>query len=625
MTNHSALLATKVAFPKVYGASKWEQPLLQAPSAVTVVTRDEIQKYGHRTLSDILRTLSGFHVSYDRNHSYLGARGFSRADFNNRVLVLVDGHRVNDNVSDGAFIGTEFPLDIDLIDRVEVIRGPGSVLYGNNAFFGVINVVTRLGGDFQRNGLETSAEAGSYDTYKGRLSYGRLFQNGLELLLSGSVYDSQGPERLFYPDFNTPNQNNGIAQGRDADQFGSFFSSLSYRDFTLQGSFLHREKVDPTAPIGIVFNDPRSRSSYDRSYVAFKFSHEFPDVVDVMARMYYDRNDLKAVYPSPGLLSTEFQVGERWGSELQLARTLWNDRIAVSAGAEYRDDFRQELYFELDPGPVVSPVRAGGSHSYGFYIHSDTELHRKLHLSAGIRYDEVRGIGSSDSPRAALIYNPVETSAIKAIYGTAFRAPSLFELSLARPGGINHETITSYELVYEQQVGERLRGTVSGFFNQMDDLIEFKKEAFQNVSKVEAQGLELGLEGHWANGLRGRLSYTFQETDDRTTGDPIPDSPKHLGKANLTVPLYLDRVLAGLEFQYTSRRETWRNKDREVAGFGVVNFTLFSQNLLKGLEFSGSVYNFLDREYRDPATPRHFQDWFEQNGRTFRVKLTYAF
>src|ERR1041385_2508661 len=215
--------------PTVYSASKFEQKTTEAPSSVSVVTTDEIKRYGYRTLADVLRSLQGFYVSYDRNYAFLGARGINLGDFNSRVLLLVNGHRVNNNLTDGAFIDTAFILDVDLIDRIEVIRGPGSVLYGNNAFFGVINVVTCNGA--QVHGVELSGEYAEFDTYKGRITYGNSFSNGVTLLLSGSLYDSEGPDKIFYKEFNTPAQNHGIARHRDDDAFGSFFGSVSYQDF----------------------------------------------------------------------------------------------------------------------------------------------------------------------------------------------------------------------------------------------------------------------------------------------------------------------------------------------------------------------------------------------------------
>src|SRR6266568_9286191 len=128
----------------VYGASKHEQKLSEAPSSVTIVDSEEIKKYGARNFADVLNSVRGLYVTYDRNYSYLGIRGFDRpGDFNSRILVLVDGHRINDNVYGQALIGTDFPVDVDLIDRIEVIRGPNSSLYLASAFLGVVNIITK--------------------------------------------------------------------------------------------------------------------------------------------------------------------------------------------------------------------------------------------------------------------------------------------------------------------------------------------------------------------------------------------------------------------------------------------------------------------------------------------------
>ena len=148
-------METPLIPPLITGASKWTERATEAPSSVSVVTADEIKKYGYRTLAEILQGVRGLYVTYDRNYSYLGIRGFNLGDYNSRVLILVDGHRLNNNLSDGGFIGQEFILDVDLIEQVEVIRGPGSILYGNNAFFGVINVVTRSGRSMRVNPVES--------------------------------------------------------------------------------------------------------------------------------------------------------------------------------------------------------------------------------------------------------------------------------------------------------------------------------------------------------------------------------------------------------------------------------------------------------------------------------------
>ncbi|MSU35927.1 MAG: TonB-dependent receptor [Pedosphaera sp.] len=138
------------------------------------------------------------------------------------------------------------------------------------------------------------------------------------------------------------------------------------------------------------------------------------------------------------------------------------------------------------------------------------------------------------------------------------------------------------------------------------------------------------METFWTNHLNARLSYARQEVEDRTTHKTLSDSPAHLVKLNLTVPVMPDKLFANLESQYTSERLMLTPLARPIVdphagAFGVLNFTLFSHNLVKGLDLSAGVYNLLDKKYSDPATPFHQQDLIAQNGRTFRVKLTYRF
>jgi outer membrane receptor for ferrienterochelin and colicin len=130
----------------VISASKFEQPSRDAPSAVQVISREEIRRYGWRTLTEALNTLPGLYASNDKAYDFLGARGFQiTGDYNTRFLLLLDGQRNNDNIYHSAMTGTEAWLDMSAIERIEYIPGPGSALYGSSAMFGVINVITRQG------------------------------------------------------------------------------------------------------------------------------------------------------------------------------------------------------------------------------------------------------------------------------------------------------------------------------------------------------------------------------------------------------------------------------------------------------------------------------------------------
>jgi iron complex outermembrane receptor protein len=620
--------------PSVYGASKYEQKVTEAPSSVSIVTADEIKKFGYRTLGDILRSVRGFYVTYDRNYSYVGVRGFSRpSDYNTRILLLIDGHRLNESIYNSVYVGTEAVLDVDLIERVEIIRGPSSSLYGSNAFFAVINIITKSGRNFQ--GIEGSAEAGSFQTYKGRVSAGRRWHNGIEGLLSGTYYHSDG-QSLFFKEFDTPSTNNGVATDSDDDQFYSVFGKMSWRDFTLSGAYVSREKGIPTGSYGTVFNDSRNRTVDSLAYIDLQYAHSFNAQWQIMSRLAYDRyyyhGDYLFDYP-PLTLNNDVARGERWDGEFQLITRLL-PRQTLTLGAEYRYNFRQRLRnFDRDPFFVYLD-KSDRSRNWALYVQDEVALLPHLTFQAGVRYDHYESFGGTTNPRLALIYNPWRDTTLKFLYGTAFRAPSFNERFFQGIGfktnpGLQPETITTYELILEQYFGTHLRGTASAFYYDLKNLISQQTDpadeliVYQNVADVTAYGFEWELEGKWSNGWMGRLSYTYQETQDQNTGARLTNSPRHIAKMNLLAPLFQDKLFAGAELQYISNRKTLAG--RQTSGFFLTNITLFSQHLVKGLEISASLYNLFDTHYGDPGAEEHRQDVIPQDGRSFRFKLTYGF
>src|SRR5690349_10746163 len=303
---------------QVFSASKHLQSAADAPAAVTIVTSEDIQKYGYRTLADILRTVRGFYITNDRNYSYIGVRGFGRpGDYNTRILLLVDGHRLNNNVYDEAMVGTEFPLDVDLIDRVEVIRGPASSLYGSNALFAVINVITKRAD--QIRGPELSFETGSYGTYKGRASYGTKLKD-LDALGSLSFYDSAG-QILFFPTYDQPGTNNGTVRNHDYDRYFDALVTLSWQNIRLQALDSSRDKGLPTAPYGTIFNDPRTHTIDGHQFLDLSSERRVGAAL-INLRTYYDRYAYDAYWAFSSGLNRDYTRRQRWGTELQLSRTI---------------------------------------------------------------------------------------------------------------------------------------------------------------------------------------------------------------------------------------------------------------------------------------------------------------
>lgn len=180
----------------ITGASKYEQKQSEVAAAVTVITRNDIRSYGWRTLSEILTSLPGIFSTYDHTYNYIGVRGFNiLGDFNTRILVSINGNRINDATYDQGPTGRDFPLDVDLIERIEFIPGPGSAVYGQNAMLGVVNIITRKGSNV--NGIELS---GSYQTAEvmpqERATLGKRFDNGVDALISFSGVQARG-DNLF--------------------------------------------------------------------------------------------------------------------------------------------------------------------------------------------------------------------------------------------------------------------------------------------------------------------------------------------------------------------------------------------------------------------------------------------
>ncbi len=621
----------QLADMKVYTASRHLQSTAEAPSAVSVVTADEIQRFGYRTLADVLQTVRGFFVTYDRNYSSVGVRGFARpGDYNTRILLLIDGHRLNDNIYDEAMIGTEFPLDIDLIQRIEIIRGPVSSLYGSNALFAVINIVTRKGKDL--HGLEFAGDAGSFNTYAGRMSYGRKSRD-LDFLLSGTFYGSRGHNDLFFPLFDAPATNYGIASHADDDQVGSALATITFHNFTLQGLYGTREKGIPTGAYGTLFDNPGTRTTDAHHYIDLRYGRTFAKSWDVMARGFYDRYMYEGTYiysgPKPGQISPNYDYGDGkwWGTELQVSRTLLR-RNRITAGGEYRNNIRQrQANYSLNPYvSFLDDVRS--SFVGGAYVQDELTISKSLTLNAGLRYDYYSHTRASTDPRAALIYHPWKSSVFKLVYGQAFRVPNVYELYYSVPPNLPNpalkpEKIRDAELIWEQQIKSNFWFTMSGFYDRVNDLItaeiDGNDQIFRNLQNTKSKGVELEVRTHLLHQLEAGASYSFQQTRDRSTNELLSNSPRNLMKLNLSQPLLHKKLFASADAQYRSRIQSLDNGS--VSPFWICNASLLGRNFGRHWDLSATAYNLLNKVYFDPASGENLQLPIQQDGRSFRVKL----
>ncbi len=621
---------------QVYGASKRLQSTSDAPASVTVITADDIQKYGYRTLAEILESVRGFYITYDRAYTFVGVRGFGRlGDWNPRILLLVDGHRTNNNILGQAMVGTEFLVDVDLIERVEIIRGPSSSLYGADAFSAVINVVTRKSP--QLRGVELSFAPASFGTYQGRATYGGRYK-GIDMLLSGTFYNSAG-QTLFFPQFDSPATNYGVTRNTDYESFQHILATISFRGFTLQGLFSARNKGVPIGYFGSLFNDPRTANMDHHQYLDLSYQHSISEKWDLTARTSYDQARLQAPLAfATGLPDDSTTVdtysfrGNWWDSEVKLSGTLL-EKHKITLGTEITDNLRQDQGDYTPIGNVFAPDH-GNSMIWALYGQDEFAIRHDLTLSAGVRYDHYSNFGGTINPRLGLIYHLFHTTTLKLLYGTAFRAPEPFEVTpdygpfYDDDLHLGPERIRSVEGVVEQGLGQHFTLSGNVFRDSISDLISPETESdgqvqYQNTGQAVAAGMGIELDGQLADGIKGKASYSFVDAEEPNTQKILSNSPRHLGKLDVSIPVVQQRLFASLDGQYTSSAQTLAGNT--VSGFSVLNFTLLGHALGKHLNLSGSVYNVFNKKYFNPAQPEDPEDAIRQNGRNFRIKLTGRF
>lgn len=620
----------------VKAASKFEQLVAEAPASASVLDASDIRLHGWRTLGAALSSLPGLYVTDDRNYTYLGARGFLRpGDYNSRFLLMVDGVRTNDSTYDQAMLGNEGLVDMDMVQRIEFIPGAGSAMYGSNALFGVINVITRDGNALA--GARASAALGSRGERRLRASYGWHGQQGADLLMSASVFSGDG-ETLYFPEFDTPEHPGGLVRGRDGERARQFLFKASYGGFTLSANHVHRTKGLATGSYDAIPDAPnRTMDAYGVAQLGF--GRDLAPGLSLAAQALWGRADYLGHYHYPdarGRPAPNVDGGRARWYGLNLHATL--TRFAghkILLGAEIQRDARRDQFnFEASPYLSLLDDRRSANRR-AVFIEDEWRLGRQLLVNLSMRHDHHSTGAVSNSPRAAMVYRTARGATVKLIYGKAFRVPNAYEMYYQVPGeggqlanpGLAPERIATAEAVLEQAFGASGHARVSLFTYRMRELISQQRDpgsgllVFRNLDRARANGLEASVEQVYASLARVRASYTWQRAVDGE-GQALKASPRQLAKINLDLPLPGGRAWLGGELHCLSSRLAEHSR---VGGHCVANLSLSSARLVPGADLSVSVYNLADRRYLDPAGPAFVQEALQRQRRAAVAKLTVRF
>lgn len=570
---------------------------------VSVITAREIRGFGWRTLAEALGSLRGLHVSYDRSYTYLGVRGFGRpGDFTSRVLLLIDGVPVNDGVYDQAPVGTEFPLDLTLVDRIEYVPGAGSVLYGGNALLAVVNVVTTTGA---RAGKALQVGAGSGGAGELSISAGWRDESGNDGLLALSRERRRGRDLLF-ESYEAPGAN-AWSRGLDHEANDRFFAQ--FRRGGLAGSVLLHERVKglPGGPFGIDLDDPRSRVRDRRSHGSLRYEHQFSTTAAMRLQGYAMEVRYDGDWVYGGIVQPDAMVARSLGGEASLTTTALPGQT-VLAGISWREDgVRRQFNPTLDNDTPRTAV--------GIFAQDDVALGERATLSAGLRYDRISGAATHShlSPRLALVVQPQPGTVVKAIAGTAFRPPNAFETDYAFAGtnvanpALRSERIHSTEIGLGQDFGATTTLTGSLYRNRIDNLITIESDPatglqqHHNVGRVDARGLEFEARTRFGEiSLRGSVAWQRVRHE---SGAEIANAPRQLAKLLLAAPL-AGSVRLGWETHYTGSRKAdtgvVSTTGDAVGGYAVSHATL-TGDFGHGVEWQLRLHNVFDRHYGNVA------------------------
>lgn len=629
--------------PVVFAASKFEQPLIEAPASVIIITAQEIERYGYTTIDQALEGVTGLYITNDRSYTYLAVRGYyTPGDYNSRILQLVDGMSYNEAVYGAASIGTLFGVDMSDVQRIEIVKGPGSALYGTNALFAVINIVTKSGETI--NGVRASGQYDGFESKKGYFGIGST-QGEVDFVLSGSYTDAPGQD-LYFEEYDGYEDemgtiHDGIAVDCDALNVRNVHAKVAYKSLTLQGTYNRCEKNVPTAIYWTIFNDSDTKNVDEHGSVELKFAPQIDETKDVMARAYYHRYDYYGYwaiyYPEEDYfyreLNQDYALSEFYGSELQFNYSIMEmNRLTV--GGEYQQHTALQQNWDVGlEGPDYYYEYLNDERTFNIwslYAQNVFEIAR-MSFVLGVRYDNYHTFGGTTNPRVGWVYNPFENTAIKLLYGTAFRAPSPYEMyyhddfeTMADNEDLEPERLTTAELVLEQGFGRHLKGTVSLYRTDVKDLIyqvinEDDLLQYQNIGEAEAMGVDVTLNANY-KGILARAGVNYQQSENITDETDLVNSPEYSGNIGVSIPVLAEKVFFTVESRYVGERlDVWLEP---VDPYMTTNVILFAKDLIPHVELTAKVLNVLDEEYYDPVSGEHEQSSIMQDGRTFLVKLT---
>ena len=620
------------------------QPISKAPAVASVVTSADIRKIGARDLDEALETVAGLHVSrkagiYNPVYSIRGI--FS--EFNPQVLVLINGFPIN-SIFSGDRSQVWGGMPVENISRIEVIRGPGSAVYGADAFSGTINIVTKTANEI--DGFQTGASYGTFDERRVWAQYGGKLA-GWDVALSAQYADTNGQDEKIAADTqsgldqlfltSTSLAPGEVNLGKESLDLRIDISKDKWR---FRAGLQDRKNVETGAgasqaldPVGsaksrrvnvdLTYHDPEFSEGWDT-----KLTLSYFDLADQIDLQLFPSGAFGGAFPN-GVLGEPDIYERHYRFDVSAFYTNFDDHdIRIGIGYHYIDQYRIEEHknFEI-VGPIPTPLAGGFQPVEGVDIFNREEerevsyislqdewkLARDWALTLGVRYDHYSDFGDTINPRAALVWNTSYKLTTKMLYGRAFRAPSFGEqFNQANPVALGNdsldpEIIDTYELAFDYAYSADIKTSLNIFYYKMQDIIAIRfnparpgNEA-QNTGDQTGHGLEFEFEWGVTRDLTLKGNYAYQDSEDRQTDSDAANSPQQQFYLS-SIYRIAEHWQLGAQVNHVMDRKRAAGDIRDdVDDYTTLDLTLRRANILPGLDITLSARNVTDEDVFEPS------------------------